>query len=342
MANGLDRFRLRGPRPWIFAHRGDSVHAPENTLEAARLAHEVGADAWEFDVQATRDGVPILIHDETLARTTDAARRFAGDPRGARGFRVADFDWEEIRDLDAGSWFLGPAETARSARAFGTEGEIDPAIRGACGAGTVRLPTLVEALTLTAELDWAANVELKAPTGGDPGLLEAILAAIAATRTADRVLLSSFDHAEVARAGRLRPEIARGVLVDRPIDRPGRYCRERIGADCYHPSAEALGARSDGSGSATAGLRRADLDDLSRAGVACLVYTVNDADPGGLADQLAEAGVAGVFTDDPAALVARWRTAGDRAPGRPATGPQGRWDRPPDQASRNAHQTPQE
>src|SRR5277367_6919432 len=87
---------LKSPRnhPVIVAHRGDSYHAPENTLEAARLAWEAGAPAWEFDVQLTRDGVPVILHDESLLRTTNVATRFAGDPRGRDGFRIADFDFE--------------------------------------------------------------------------------------------------------------------------------------------------------------------------------------------------------------------------------------------------------
>src|SRR4051794_37261026 len=78
--------RPRPGRPLIIAHRGDSSHAPENTLEAALLGRDSGADAWELDVQLTRDGVPVVVHDETLLRTTDVARRFAGDPRGDDGF----------------------------------------------------------------------------------------------------------------------------------------------------------------------------------------------------------------------------------------------------------------
>ena len=68
-------------------------HAPENTLEAARLGRQAGAEAWELDVQLTRDGVAVVLHDESLSRTTDVAARFPGDPRGRDGYRVTDFDW---------------------------------------------------------------------------------------------------------------------------------------------------------------------------------------------------------------------------------------------------------
>ncbi|WP_049574068.1 glycerophosphodiester phosphodiesterase [Nonomuraea sp. SBT364] len=83
------------------AHRGASAYAPENTLAAFRLAAEQGADAFELDVQLTSDDQLILMHDTTLARTTDAERVFPG----RAPWRVGDFTLEEIRELDAGSWF---------------------------------------------------------------------------------------------------------------------------------------------------------------------------------------------------------------------------------------------
>src|SRR3984957_6809237 len=114
----LDLLKSSRNHPVVVAHRGDSFHAPENTLEAARLAQQAGADAWELDVQLTRDGVPVVLHDESLLRTTDVATRFKDDPGGRAGFRVSDFDFEEIRSLDAGSWFVAADGGPRSARSF--------------------------------------------------------------------------------------------------------------------------------------------------------------------------------------------------------------------------------
>ncbi|MEN8376645.1 MAG: glycerophosphodiester phosphodiesterase family protein [Gemmatimonadota bacterium] len=77
----------------LIAHRGLSARAPENTLAALRLALDEGADALEWDVQASADGVPILLHDATLDRTTS-------------GLGPADaLSLQELRSLDAGSWF---------------------------------------------------------------------------------------------------------------------------------------------------------------------------------------------------------------------------------------------
>ena len=121
--------RATRARPLIVAHRGDSFYAPENTLEAARIGWETGADAWEFDVHLSRDGVPVVIHDESLLRTTDVARRFADDPRVGAGFLVSHFDLSEIHSLDAGSWFLDPKGGSRTAAAFGTFELIPPESR---------------------------------------------------------------------------------------------------------------------------------------------------------------------------------------------------------------------
>jgi glycerophosphoryl diester phosphodiesterase len=277
-------------RPLLIAHRGDSAHAPENTLDAARRAWEAGADAWEFDVQLTRDGVAVVIHDESLDRTTDVARRFRADPRAASGYLVADFDFDEVRTLDAGSWFHSRRADSKTARALET--------------GEVRVPSLRECLELTRRLDWLANVELKALPDPDPRLLDAVIAELDAVGCDERVLISSFDHDEVARAARTSRGWATGVLAATPIHRPAKYVREIVGADCFHTSTLCLGAGSSRylRHPAPEHLRTGDLRTLAESGIPALVYTVNDARPDGLAAHLAGTGVAGLFTDDPGAL----------------------------------------
>jgi glycerophosphoryl diester phosphodiesterase len=77
----------------VIAHRGFSARAPENTMVAIEAAIAHGADAVEFDVHVTRDGVPVLFHDATLERTTNASGP------------VRERSYDELRGLDAGSWF---------------------------------------------------------------------------------------------------------------------------------------------------------------------------------------------------------------------------------------------
>jgi glycerophosphoryl diester phosphodiesterase len=80
-------------RPFIWAHRGASKIAPENTMAAFAAAVELGADGLELDIHLSRDGIPVVIHDESLERTTDG-----------RGL-VADASLEQLQQLDAGGWF---------------------------------------------------------------------------------------------------------------------------------------------------------------------------------------------------------------------------------------------
>ncbi|MFG2975153.1 glycerophosphodiester phosphodiesterase [Streptomyces sp. NPDC048331] len=96
---GAGRAALGGPV--VYAHRGASAYAPENTLDAIDLAMQMGFDWVENDVQRTKDGVLVVIHDDTLARTTDVEQRF---PNRAP-WKVGDFTAAEIAQLDAGSWF---------------------------------------------------------------------------------------------------------------------------------------------------------------------------------------------------------------------------------------------
>jgi glycerophosphoryl diester phosphodiesterase len=83
----------------VIAHRGNSFHFPENTLSAFQSAVEVGADYVELDSRVTKDGMLVVLHDDKLDRTTNAAKVF-----GATSQFVAQKTYDQIRELDAGSW----------------------------------------------------------------------------------------------------------------------------------------------------------------------------------------------------------------------------------------------
>lgn len=97
-------------RPWVIAHRGASAYAPENTIPAFEKAIEQQATFVEIDIQRTKDGAIVCLHDLTLDRTTDVAQVFPDRARptsqadGPR-FWLEDFTLEEVRQLDAGRWF---------------------------------------------------------------------------------------------------------------------------------------------------------------------------------------------------------------------------------------------
>ncbi|MDH6216230.1 glycerophosphodiester phosphodiesterase family protein [Streptomyces pseudovenezuelae] len=90
-----------GEPPSVFAHRGASAQAPENTLAAIDAAAALGVDRVENDVQRTEDGELVVIHDDSLRRTTDVKEVFPG----RAPWKVKDFTAAEIARLDAGSWF---------------------------------------------------------------------------------------------------------------------------------------------------------------------------------------------------------------------------------------------
>ncbi len=283
----------------IIAHRGDSFRAPENTLAAAELGRQAGAFAWELDVQATRDGVLIVLHDDTLERTTNVRARYRDDPRGANGYPASAFLWEEIETLDAGSWFVSSAGRARSARDFGTLDLIAPAARAQYASGMIRVPTLENALELTERLDWLVNVEIKGgPEVGDEAARK-VAAAIQTQGIGSRVLISSFDQGLVAAARQAEGDHAVALLSETAGPELAAQARA-VGAQAIHvgTSALALARRDEGNFTATAETR-AIIMRLHSSGLPILVYTVNDREPGGLQDQLDALGVAGIFTDDP-------------------------------------------
>ncbi len=193
------------PHLSLQAHRGAAGLAPENTLAAFRLALELGADASEMDLQATRDGVVVVIHDDTVDRTTDG-----------RG-RIGELASAEISRLDAGSKFA-------------------PAFRGE------RIPTLRDVIDLvkaSGKAKFRLNLEVKFAEGreGQPtDLEERVLAVLTETGFLDRVIIQSFHHPSVAKMKRLAPGIPAGLLVGQrryPAD-PVAAVRQH-GADYYAP-----------------------------------------------------------------------------------------------------------
>lgn len=170
-----ERLRL----PALIGHRGAKHHAPENTLAGLRAARRLGVEWVEFDVMLTADGVPVLMHDETLLRTAGLDR-----PLG-------ETTLAEVRALDAGGWF----------------GE---AFRGE------PLPTLEEALACLAEEGLGANVEIKPAKGRSretaKATVELLLAAWPASLPPP--LISSFQIAALEVARDLAPDLPRGLLVE--------------------------------------------------------------------------------------------------------------------------------
>jgi glycerophosphoryl diester phosphodiesterase len=118
---------LSRSRPLVIAHRGNSSAAPENTLSAFRSALALGVDGVEFDYLHSADGVPVVFHDETLDRTTNACKLWQ-----RTNIRLADCPLSELAKLDYGSWFGDD-------RAFANEPlpTVDAALDLICGVGAL-------------------------------------------------------------------------------------------------------------------------------------------------------------------------------------------------------------
>jgi glycerophosphoryl diester phosphodiesterase len=167
------------PYPRVVAHRGGGTLAPENTLAALVLARNLGFRAVEFDAKLSRDGKLILMHDDTLDRTTDGT--------GA----VADQDYAALSKLDAGSW-------------FGNEYVNEP------------VPALAAASALCRQIGLWANIEIKPCPGLERATGQAVAREVALLWAgADLLPIVSSFSAEALEAARVQaPEIPRGMLFD--------------------------------------------------------------------------------------------------------------------------------
>ncbi|MBE3593899.1 MAG: glycerophosphodiester phosphodiesterase [Candidatus Carbobacillus altaicus] len=201
-------------RPLMYAHRGASYRAPENTMAAFQFALEEGADGIELDVHTSRDGVPVVLHDARLERTTNG-----------RGW-VTAFTAKELQALDAGSWF-------------------DPSFRGE------RVPLLEEVLAWVKETSLLLNIELKDAPGTAPDMHERVVQLVSAYGLVDRVVFSAFNHERLVHLKQLAPEIERAILYVARLYEPWVYANHvgAIGLHPYHEAVDALcvrGARAHG------------------------------------------------------------------------------------------------
>lgn len=196
------------PLPLVLAHRCGGTLAPENTLAGLDAAVAVGCRGVEFDVMLSGDGTPLLIHDETLVRTTNG-----------RG-RVAETTDAVLFGLDAGSWF---------GQRFAGE----------------RLPALDQALLRCAELGLAVNLEIK-PAAGYEELTGTVVGRCLQVRWPDfpcPMVLSSFSEVALQAVARICPDRPRGLLVGKvPPDSAARCAA--VGAIALHAACSGLTAEA--------------------------------------------------------------------------------------------------
>jgi glycerophosphoryl diester phosphodiesterase len=185
-----------------YAHRGASGYYPENTVLSFEKAIELGCSGIETDVQMTKDGVLVLIHDEMVNRTTDGV-----------GF-VKDYTYSDLAKLDGASWFSND-------------------FKG------LRIPTIDELIYLVKDRNIIINFEVKTGIVQYEGIEEKLINTIYKYNLQDRVILSSFNHYSMVKCKEISSEIKTGLLYMEGLYKPEQYAKS-VGADALHPNFYAL------------------------------------------------------------------------------------------------------
>lgn len=233
----------------IFSHRGMSTLAPENTMPAFELMPKYGATWFETDLGITKDEKLVIIHDDYLDRTTNGSGR------------VVYHTFDEIRSLDAGSWF-------------------SPKFKG------TKVPTLDELIAFMNKYKINANFELKAIIGPDANRLadseiKQFAKKIDEIDPACDIIISSFNPIMLIKMRQLRPDLKYACLFeDHTFYDDWTLIMQACGAKIIHPQSEHL--------------TRATVQMMKDYGYEVNVWTCDTIDR---ANELANWGVDGVFTD---------------------------------------------
>ena len=224
--------------PIVIAHRGSSASAPENTLPAFKLALTHGADMVELDYYHTKDGQPVVFHDKTLDRTTDAVARWGGEKIPVAGKTLA-----ELKTLDAGKWF------------------------DAKFAGTT-LPTLAESL----DCIQARGVTLIERKEGDAA---ACVKLLRERGEVNKVIVQAFDWKYLADFHAREPQQVLGALGP-PATRGGKKLtdEEKVLNARFIDEAKQAGARAIGWNNK---VTKAAVAEAHAKGLKVWIYTVNEA-----------------------------------------------------------------
>lgn len=258
----------------IAAHRGYRAIHPENTFSAF-LASVGRCHFLELDIQMSKDFVPVVMHDPSLERTSNA--KALQQQLGIHSLNVCDWTLSELKALDVGSWFP-------LADPFATIADHKISPEQARKNYAEKIMTLEEVLKHPALKKLPINVEIKDHKGRiqHKQVTEIVIDIIKDSTSLERVLISSFNHDYLAIAKTFAPKISLGVLQDssHPPDIL-EYLRS-LGAAAYHPSDAIIDARL--------------ISKLRTAGIGVNVYTVNSKKR---QKELFGMGATAIFTDFP-------------------------------------------
>ena len=276
------------------AHRGARAFAPENTLAAFRKAKAFGCQMFEMDVRLSKDGELVVHHDEQLTRCTDVKAKFPDRD----SYAIWDFTYEELRTLDAGSWYIEqlslPAPQRQAYLQSLTDEEIAQFVstqeRECYASGEIELPTLKQTLAFASDAGMMVNIELKTQPDRSKKLADAVVALVESMKMDHNILISSFDHDDLVHVRKLSKSHATGVLMSDQTENLNGYLH-LLDADAYHPSCY---SESDLMGTRVLNLE--GITDVRKAGRSVNVWTCNNRDD---MRQLIAAGVTGLISDYP-------------------------------------------
>lgn len=236
----------------VIAHRGASAYTPENTLVAFRKAVELKAEMIELDVLMSKDGIPVVFHDGTLDKTSNGTGN------------VSDYTLEELKKLDAGSWFSDEYKETR-------------------------IPTLEEVLEF-AKGKIALNIEIKTEAVTDNlrgGVEEKAIELVRKYEMDDYIIFSSFDYRAVKHLKELAPDLSTALLYENKQsgDRGPFHLITTLRADAFNCSYRQL--------------TEDWMNQLKSNEIPVFVYTVNDEE---IMTNLIKRGVTGIFSDKPDVL----------------------------------------
>jgi glycerophosphoryl diester phosphodiesterase len=169
--------------PWVVGHRGAMGYAPENTMTSFEQALSLGADMFEFDVRLTKDGVPVVVHDANLDRTSN------------KSLEVSQLTADELLELDAGSWFDMRFAGERIPR-------LSTLLKWAAAKKSKRGDKLAFFVELKVDKDESRREKL----------VNAVVKELKEYKVLNRSVLISFDEPILALIHRLHPDTSSGLL----------------------------------------------------------------------------------------------------------------------------------
>ncbi len=214
--------------PKIIGHRGACGYAPENTLESIHTAADMGIQWVELDVKLTKDEVPIIMHDDTLDRTTNSTGN------------VAEKTYQELKELDAGSWYADSFYGAH-------------------------IPTLEQAIEVIIDRGLGLNLEIKPCPGREKLTAEVALDLLSTIwDDHDRLLISSFQNVSLETAMDIAYDWHRGLLIGEEFPENIEELIKFFDVSCVNVNANTI--------------TREEVEQIIEIGMPILSYTVNQPD----------------------------------------------------------------